>query len=89
MVIHELFRSLRRIQNDFGQNAQFDKEVGLDVQVVAGIAPQARIAVYFTPNSERGLADGLAAAIYDRTHRPSVVVITWGEPESEFPRAAE
>ena len=74
--------------NDFGQNAQFDQEVGLDIQVVAGVAPAARIAIYFTTNSERGLADAVAAAVHDKVNRPSVVLMTWGEAESAFPRQA-
>lgn len=75
-------------RNNFGQNAQFDEEVSLDVQVAAGVAPAARIAVYFTTNTERGLADAVAAAVHDKVNRPSVVVMTWGEAEGLFPKQA-
>lgn len=75
-------------RNAFGENSQFDEEVSLDIQVLAGVAPGAKIAVYFTSNTERGLANALAAAVHDKVNRPSVVVMTWGEPESLFPKQA-
>ncbi len=74
--------------NAFGANLDADKEVSLDIQVVAGVSPEARIAVYFTENSESGLADGITEALHDRNNRPSVIVITWGEPEILWPDAA-
>jgi kumamolisin len=75
-------------RNAYGADSDADKEVSLDLQVVAGIAPQARIAVYFTPNSDTGIADGVANAVHDRTNRPSVIIITWGEAELNWPPAA-
>ena len=72
-------------RNAYGADPDADKEVTLDLQVVAGIAPQARIAVYFTPNSDTGIADGVANAVHDRTNHPSVIVITWGEAEQNWP----
>jgi kumamolisin len=74
-------------RNTFGADAPGDKEVSLDVQVLAGVAPEARLAIYFTENNETGLADGVTEAIHDSTHRPSVIVITWGEPEVSWSRA--
>ncbi len=34
-----------------------DGEVALDIEVVGSIAPGARIAVYFAPNTDRGFLD--------------------------------
>jgi kumamolisin len=75
-------------RNTPGADPDADREVALDLQVVAGIAPEARIAVYFTPNNDTGIADGVANAVHDRTNRPSVVVITWGEAEKNWPLQA-
>jgi kumamolisin len=72
--------------NVMGANAKADKEVALDVQVVAGIAPEARIAVYFTELNEPGLVAGVAEAVHGPHARPNVIVITWGEPEELWPK---
>jgi kumamolisin len=58
-----------------------DGEVELDIEISSALAPKARIAVYFAPNSEQGFVDGLTTAIHDTTYRPSVVSISWGGPE--------
>jgi kumamolisin len=71
-----------------GVNAAADKEVALDLQVVAGVAPEARIALYFTELSEAGLVAGVVEAVHDATNRPGVIIITWGEPEKFWPQAA-
>ncbi|MDQ1421174.1 MAG: kumamolisin, partial [Acidimicrobiaceae bacterium] len=39
-----------------------DGEVMLDIDVVGGIAPEAKIAVYFAPNSEQGFVDAITIA---------------------------
>jgi kumamolisin len=72
-------------RNAPGVNARADMEVALDIQVVAGVAPQARIAVYFTELSEPGLVAGVCEAVHGKAQRPNVVVITWGEPETLWP----
>jgi kumamolisin len=72
------------ISVDGGHNApgsQDDGEVVLDIEVAAGVAPRATIAVYFAPNSDRGFIDAVAAAVHDTTRRPSVISISWGRRE--------
>ena len=71
-------------RNRPGINAKADAEVALDIQVVAGIAPQARIIVYFTELSEPGLVAGVNRAVHC-PQRPNVIIITWGEPETSWP----
>ena len=61
-----------------------DGEVALDIQVAGSIAPGARIAVYFTPNTNQGFQDAISAAIHDTTSKPSVISISWGGPESSW-----
>jgi kumamolisin len=72
-------------RNRPGTNARADAEVALDIQVVAGVAPEARIAVYFTELSEPGLVAGVSKAVHG-SERPDVIIITWGEPETSWPR---
>ena len=61
-----------------------DGEVMLDIEVVGAIAPQAKIAVYFAPNTDAGFLDAITTAIHDTTNKPSVLSISWGGPESSW-----
>lgn len=61
-----------------------DGEVMLDIEVVGSIAPGARIAVYFAPNTDAGFLDAITTAIHDTTNNPSVVSISWGGAESTW-----
>jgi kumamolisin len=61
-----------------------DGEVALDIEVVGAIAPAAKIAVYFAPNTDQGFLDALTTAIHDTTNKPSVISISWGGPESSW-----
>ena len=58
-----------------------DGEVMLDIEVVGGVAPGAKIVVYFAPNTDRGFLDAITTAIHDTRHKPSVISISWGGPE--------
>jgi kumamolisin len=75
---------------DGGQNSpagdpnSADGEVALDIEMVGSIAPGARIAVYFAPNTDRGFLDAITQAIHDTTNAPSVISISWGSPESSW-----
>jgi kumamolisin len=61
-----------------------DGEVMLDIEVAGSIAPEARIAVYFSPNTDAGFLDAITTAIHDTTHNPSVISISWGGAESTW-----
>jgi kumamolisin len=61
-----------------------DGEVMLDIEMVGAIAPQAKIAVYFAPNTDAGFLDAITTAIHDTTNKPSVISISWGGPESTW-----
>ena len=61
-----------------------DGEVMLDIEVAGAIAPDAKIVVYFAPNTDAGFLDAIAAAIHDTTNKPSVISISWGGPESNW-----
>jgi kumamolisin len=61
-----------------------DSEVLLDIEVAGAVAPGARLAVYWTPNTERGFIDALAEVVHDATLRPSVLSISWGSAEATW-----
>jgi kumamolisin len=75
---------------DKGQNAPTgdangpDGEVMLDIEVIGAVAPQAKIAVYFAPNTDAGFLDAVTTAIHDTTNKPSVISISWGSAESTW-----
>jgi kumamolisin len=77
------------VRVDNGNNApstadSADGEVMLDIEVAAAIAPKAKIAVYFAPNTDKGFLDAVTMAIHDTTNKPSVISISWGGPESNW-----
>lgn len=61
-----------------------DTEVALDIEVAGAVAPGATIVVYFAPNSDAGFLDAINAAAMDDVHKPSVISISWGGPESSW-----
>lgn len=61
-----------------------DGEVLLDIEVVGAVAPGAKIAVYFAPNTSQGFQDALTTAIHDATNKPAVISISWGSAESTW-----
>ena len=74
---------------DGGKNApstasSSDGEVMLDIEVAGSVAPGAKIAVYFTPNTDQGFIDAITTAVHDATNKPSAISISWGGPESTW-----
>src|SRR5262249_54971547 len=65
-----------------------DGEVMLDIEVAGSVAPGARIAVYFAPNTDDGFLGALKAAVHDDLRKPSVVSISWGAPEKDWTEQA-
>ena len=49
--------------------------------MAGSIAPKARIAVYFAPNTTAGFLNAINQAVHDTVRKPSVVSISWGGPE--------
>jgi kumamolisin len=81
--------TVKSVSVDHGKNRPSnpqgaDGEVMLDIEVAGGVAHEASIVVYFAPNTSRGFQDALSTAIHDQVHRPSVVSISWGGPESSW-----
>ncbi len=69
-----------------GPDPNADAEVTLDIEVSGAIAPGAKIAVYFTPNTSQGFIDAVTQAIHDTANAPSVLSISWGGPEDSQPQ---
>lgn len=76
--------SVNKFQNTFGNNEEADIEVSMDVQIVAGLLPRARIVVYSAPSSQEDFIAAVAAAAHDNVHNPSILSISWGFPESQW-----
>lgn len=74
-------------QQDFAGGAGASGEVALDMQVVAGVAPGVRLAVYFAPNAARSFVDATLDALHDQQNAPSVISISWGGPEEGWSQA--
>jgi kumamolisin len=74
--------SVDHAQNTPGDANGPDGEVMLDIEVVGAIVPQAKIAVYFAPNTDAGFLDAITTAIHDTANKPAVISISWGGPES-------
>jgi kumamolisin len=74
--------SVHGTQNSPGDEA--DAEVALDIEVIGAVAQGAAQVVYFAPNTSQGFYQGIAAAIHDKQHQPSVLSISWGGAESSW-----
>ena len=61
-----------------------DGEVGLDIEVAGAVAPGARIAAYFAPNTDQGFIDAVTTAVHDAKLKPSIISISWGGPEDSW-----
>ena len=59
-----------------------DGQVETDIEIAGSVAPGAQIVVYFAGNDARGYLDAIRAVVQDQIHRPSVLNIGWGSPES-------
>jgi kumamolisin len=70
--------------NQPGVDTDSDGEVMLDIEVAGAVAPEARIVVYFAPNTDQGFVDAITTAAQDTANRPSVLSISWGGPEDSW-----
>ena len=64
---------------DGGSGAQ--GEVESNVEVAGAFAPGARLVIYFTEADSKGFLDAIDTAINDKTNSPSILLISWGNPE--------
>jgi len=74
--------------NHHGSNRLEDGEVTLDIEVAGAIAPKAKIAVYFAPNTNAGFLAAVTAAIHDDIRKPNILSISWGGAELTWTEAS-
>jgi kumamolisin len=67
-----------------GPSKDANGEVMLDIEVAGAVAPGAKIAVYFAPNTDEGFLGAVNAAIHDNVRNPSVISISWGAAEASW-----
>lgn len=61
-------------------------EVMLDIYVCGGVVPNAKLAIYFAPNTI--FEDPINTAIHDKVNSPSVLSISWAGGETEWSSSA-
>jgi kumamolisin len=71
-------------RNAPGIDKDADGEVALDIEVSGAVAPGAKLAVYFTANTDQGFHDAITAATHDAVREPSILSISWGGPEDTW-----
>ena len=78
---------IKRLRSNEASEMDSTGEVMMDVQVVAGLCPAAKILVYFAKDSQKGWVDLLDRVIKDQ---PVVLSISWGfaEDSGEWSEAA-
>lgn len=74
--------------NDFGGGTPADQEIALDLQIVAGLLPKAKIVVYFAGNSTQNLVGAINKALFDDVNRPQVLSVSWGSAEKFWSESA-
>lgn len=65
-----------------GDRSGANGQVMMNIEIAAAVAPGASIVVYFAPNTQTGFLEAVETAVQDSSHRPSVILICWGGPES-------
>ncbi|MGH6925614.1 MAG: S53 family peptidase [Propylenella sp.] len=58
-----------------------DEELALDLQVLAGLVPGARIVIYFAGNHIENVAAAIQEAVFDNINSPKVLTFSWGSAE--------
>jgi kumamolisin len=66
---------------DGSQPTDATGEMLLDICMAGAIAPKAQLMMYFTEFTEQGWVDGITAAVTATQNRPSVISISYGNPE--------
>jgi kumamolisin len=74
------------VPGDDGPNAPGNDatgEVMLDIQMAGGVAPKAKLVMYFTTFTQRGWVDAIVDVVNDTANKPSVLSISYGNPEEK------
>jgi kumamolisin len=74
--------SVEEARNSPGSQA--DLEVMLDIEIAGAVANDARIDVYFAPNTDQGFTNAILDAVHNEQRPPSVISISWGAAEDAW-----
>jgi kumamolisin len=66
---------------DFKDQVEASGEVNMDIQIVAGLCPEAEIFVYFAPFTQKGWVDLLNKVISGSPAKPVTLSVSWGLAE--------
>jgi len=69
-------------------NRNVSDEVMLEIRIAAAMAPDARLAMYFSEPTEQGWVDGLTTAVADSTNNPCVLTIGYGSAQYDWTESA-
>lgn len=69
-------------------NLMLDGEVTLDIEVLGAAAPAAELVIYYAPNTTDGWVRAIHEVVADDVRKPSVLSISWGQVESQWPSQA-
>lgn len=91
-AVHELLDAMngkirlaaKAEQSDSFEAAQFTFEVTMDVEILAALAPGARIVVYFASGGEQDLYHAISHAVHDKHNRPGILSISWSLAEQDI-----
>jgi kumamolisin len=75
--------SVDQVASDPSSDPDSTGEVMLDIEMAGALAPDAKLAVYFSTFDEKGLIDAISAVISDKSNDPSVVSMSWGWDENQ------
>ncbi len=83
--------SITAVSVDGGSNqpgGAADAEVMLDIEIAGALAPAAKLAVYFAPNTDQGFYNAISQAAHDSSLPATVMSISWGAPEDSWVTAS-
>ncbi len=81
------WKSIDKGQNSPSNPDGADGEVQINIEVVGSVAPNSKIVVYFTANTDQGYIDAVKAAIDDTQNHPKVLLSGWGSAEANWTQA--
>ncbi|RCS29581.1 peptidase S53 [Rhodanobacter denitrificans] len=83
--------SITAVSVDGGSNqpgGAADAEVMLDIEIAGALAPAAKLAVFFAPNTDQGFYNAISQAAHDSSLPATVMSISWGAPEDSWVTAS-
>jgi kumamolisin len=80
-IVDKVVHGPGNVPGDESSDTDVSGEVMLDIQVAGSCAPGARLVMYFTEFTEQGWVDAITSAVTDDENQPSIISISYGNPE--------